>query len=168
MRCRQEPRVGTLKSWVQVLKARWISTFTIWGLGPKETSKRWLGNYLKSIHHLEMPTQNVLPPKNYFKNITASPDFYPNDLKSFSVKMSNTAHRAISKSVQSDFNATRYRKSMQMSKHLAHLLNRNFPYRLLNLQDDKQALRAAVSMGEDQLVRHCVLGLLRDLVCAQG
>lgn len=55
-----------------------------------------------------------------------------------------------------------------MSKHLAHLLNGSFPYRLLNLQDDKQALRAAVSMGEDQLVRHHVLGLLRDPVCAQG
>lgn len=108
------------------------------------------------------------PPKNYFKNITASPDFYPNDLKSFSVKMSNTAHRAVSKSVQSDFNATRYRKSTQMSKHLAHLLNGSFLYRLLNLQDDKQALRAAVSMAEDQLVRHHVLGLLRDPVCAQG
>lgn len=59
--------------------------------------------------------------------------------------MSNTAHRAVSKSVQSDFNATRYRKSTQMSKHLAHFLNRSFQYWLLNLQEDKQALRAAVS-----------------------
>lgn len=168
MRCRQEHQVGTLKSWVQVLKAWWLSTFTIWGLGPKETSKCWLGNYLKSIHHLEMPTQNVLSQKNYFKNITASPDFYPNDPKSSSMKMSNTAQRAVSKSVQSNFNATRYRKSTQMSKHLAHLLNGSFQYRLPNLQDDEQALRAAVSMEEDQLVRHRILGLLRDPVCAQG
>lgn len=62
--------VGTLKSWIQVLKARLISTLTIWGLGPKETSKRWLGNYLKSIHHLEMPTQNVLPPKKITSKIS--------------------------------------------------------------------------------------------------
>lgn len=162
MRCRQEHRVRTLKSWVQVLEAWWLSTLTIWGLGPKETSKCWLGNYLKSIHRLAMPTQNVLPPPNYFKTITASPDFYPNDPKSFSTKMSNTAHRAASKSVQSNFNATRYRKPTQMSKHLAHLLNGSFQYRMPNLQDDEQALRAAVSMGEDQLVRHLVL------VCAQG
>lgn len=115
-----------------------------------------------------MPTQNVCPPKHYFKNITASPDFYPNDPESFSAKMSNTAHRAVSKPVPSDFNATRYRKSTQMSKHLAHLLNGSFQYWLPNLQDDKQALRAAASMGEDQLVRHRVLGLLRDPMCAQG
>lgn len=55
-----------------------------------------------------------------------------------------------------------------MSKHLAHLLNGSFQYWLPNLQDDKQALRAAASMGEDQLVRHRVLGLLRDPMCAQG
>lgn len=136
-RCRQEHRVGTLKSWVQVLKSRWISTFTIWGLGPKETQNAGWVLILSQYTVWKYQHRMYFPPKNYFKNITASPDFYPNDLKSFSAKMSNTAHRAVSKSVPGDFNATRYRKSTQMSKHLAHLLNVSFQYQMPNLQDDK-------------------------------
>lgn len=106
--------------------------------------------------------------KKTFKNITAPPDFYPNDLKSFSVKRSNPGHRSVSESVHNDFNATRYRRSTQMPKYLAHLLNRIVHYWWLSLQDDKQAFRVTVSMEEDQLVQHCVLGLRRDSECARG
>lgn len=103
-----------------------------------------------------------------FKNITAPPDFYPNDLKFFSTKMSNTGHRSVSESVHNGFNATRYRKSTQMSKHLAHLLNRISHYWMLNLHGDKQASRVTVSTEEDQLVQRRVLGLRGDWMCVRG
>lgn len=85
-RCRQEHRVGTLKSWVQVLKSWWISTFTIWGLGPKETQNAGWVTILSQYTIWKYQYRMYFPPKNYFKNITASPDFYPNDPKSFSAK----------------------------------------------------------------------------------
>lgn len=89
-------------------------------------------------------------------------------LRSFSMTMSNPDHRSVSKSVCDDFNATRHRKSTQMSKHLEYLLSKNIHYWLLTLSDDKRALRVTVSTDEDQPVQPRVLWLRRDYSCAQG